>query len=79
MAQNQTGLNNIFQLVSQSYKPGNFYRFPRIDLEMLKDYNEGIIASSACLGGVYASDYWQHREEGEEQIYSTLCAKQLKI
>jgi len=72
LAQNQIGLDNIFQLVSESYKPGNFFRFPRIDLEMLRKYGEGVIASSACLGGVYASDYWQHREDGEEEILNAM-------
>ena len=72
LAQNQIGLNNIFQLVSESYKPGNFYRFPRIDLEMLRKHSEGVIASSACLGGVYASDYWQHREDGEEKTLNAM-------
>ena len=35
LAQNQTGLNNLFKLVSESYKSENFYRYPRMDLEML--------------------------------------------
>jgi DNA polymerase-3 subunit alpha len=64
LAQNQTGLNNLFKLVSESYKAENFYRYPRIDYTLLKKYNEGIIAASACLGGVYAGNYWENREEG---------------
>jgi len=72
LAQNQTGLNNIFQLVSESYKPGNFYRFPRIDLEMLRKHSEGVMASSACLGGVYASDYWQHITDGKEKTLNAM-------
>ncbi len=35
LAQNQQGLNNIFKLVSESYKSGNFYRYPRIDYDLL--------------------------------------------
>jgi DNA polymerase III alpha subunit len=31
LVQNQTGLNNLFKLVSESYKAENFYRYPRID------------------------------------------------
>ena len=68
LAQNQTGLNNLFKLISESYKSENFYRYPRVDYEMLKEYNEGIIAASACLGGVYAGNYWSastYNEEGE--------------
>ena len=48
---NQKGLNNIFKLVSTSYRGDNFYRFPRIDYGMLAEHSEGIIASSACLTG----------------------------
>lgn len=72
LAQNQTGLNNIFSLVSESYKPGNFYRFPRMDLELLRKYSDGVIASSACLGGIYATDYWKNRDEGDEQVLQAM-------
>jgi DNA polymerase III alpha subunit len=51
LAQNQKGLNNLFTLISKSYSDENYYRFPRIDYEMLKQFNEGIIGSSACLTG----------------------------
>jgi DNA polymerase-3 subunit alpha len=51
LAQNQKGLNNLFKLVSESYRSENFYRYPRIDFEMLEKYGEGIIAASACLTG----------------------------
>ena len=72
LVQNQTGLNNLFKLVSESYQPENFYRYPRIDYALLKKYNEGIIASSACLGGVYAGNYWEHREEGDEAVLEAM-------
>jgi len=72
LAQNQTGLNNLFKLVSESYKAENFYRYPRIDYALLKKYNEGIIASSACLGGVYAGNYWENREEGPEAVIDAM-------
>ena len=49
LVQNQTGLNNLFKLISESYQPENFYRYPRLDFDLLEKYNEGIIASSACL------------------------------
>ena len=72
LAQNQTGLNNLFKLVSESYQPENFYRYPRIDYALLKKYNEGIIASSACLGGVYAGNYWENREDGDEAVLEAM-------
>jgi DNA polymerase III alpha subunit len=51
LAQNQKGLNNIFKLISESYKNENFYRYPRMDYNLLEKYNEGIIVSSACVTG----------------------------
>lgn len=72
LAQNQTGLNNIFKLISQSYKPGNFYRFPRIDYDLLRTHNEGIIASSACLGGIYAGDLWENLDDGDDAILNAM-------
>lgn len=72
LAQNQKGLNNLFTLISKSFSDENYYRFPRIDYEMLKEYNEGIIASSACLGGVYATDFWENWENGEDSVLNAM-------
>ena len=72
LAQNQQGLENLFKLVSESYKPENFYRYPRVDYKMLEKYGEGIIAASACLGGVYAGNYWENREEGREAVLEAM-------
>jgi len=47
IAMNQTGLNNIFKMVSESYNGDYFYRKPRVDYDLLEKYNEGVIASSA--------------------------------
>ena len=57
VAINQTGLNNIFKIVSDSHRGDNFYTKPRLDYKMLEEHGEGIIASSACLGGVYARNF----------------------
>ena len=72
LAQNQTGLNNIFSLVSKSYSSDNFYRFPRMDYKMLKEHSEGVIAASACLGGVYAGNYWENKENGKDAILEAM-------
>ena len=68
LAQGQEGLNNLFKIVSLSYQSGNFYRYPRVDYEILEQNNAGIISTSACLGGVYAGCYWENREQGEEAV-----------
>ena len=72
LAQNEEGLSNLFKLVSESYKEENFYRYPRIDYRLLKKYNKGIIAASACLGGVYAQDYWNNRDDGDTAIMNAM-------
>ena len=72
LAQNQTGLYNLFQLISKSYMQENYYRFPRLDYALLKEHNEGIIASSACLGGVYAGDFWENREQGDDAVLDAM-------
>ena len=51
VAKNRQGLANLFTLVKKSYKYG-FYRFPRIDFEMLKEHGEGLVVSTACVGGL---------------------------
>ena len=72
LAKNQAGLNNIFKMVSESYQGDNYYRYPRVDYELLKKYGEGVIASSACLGGVYAGNYWENRDEGEAAVLEAM-------
>jgi len=72
LAQNQQGLNNIFNLISKSFKPENFYRFPRVDYAMLREHSEGVIAASACLGGVYAGDMWENKDDGPDAVLSAM-------
>ena len=54
LAKNQAGLQNLFTLVKRSYTEG-FYRFPRIDFDMLKRHGEGLVVSTACIGGYPSS------------------------
>ncbi len=72
LAQNQEGLNNLFSLISESFSPGNYYRFPRVDYKMLKKYSKGVISASACLGGVYAGNYWENRDKGSEAVVDAM-------
>ncbi len=50
LAKNHKGYQNLSRIVSKGYLEG-FYYTPRVDKEILRKYSEGIIASSACLGG----------------------------
>ena len=53
VAQSAEGLANINRLVKASFKDG-FYRYPRIDFDLLRKYGKGIVWSTACLGGIYS-------------------------
>ena len=50
LAENQTGYENLIKMVSKGFIEGFYYK-PRIDLELLRENHEGIIALSACLAG----------------------------
>lgn len=50
IARNFTGYKNLMRLVSDAYKEGFYFR-PRIDDELLAQYSEGLICSTACIGG----------------------------
>ena len=50
IVQNQIGYKNLCKLIAYSYKEG-FYFKPRIDYRMLAQHSEGLIVTSACLGG----------------------------
>lgn len=50
LCENNTGYQNLIKLVSKAYIEG-FYSRPRIDLDLLREYHEGLICLSACLAG----------------------------
>ncbi len=50
LAKNYDGYLNLIKLVSAAYTEGFYYK-PRIDRELIEKYHDGLICSSACLGG----------------------------
>ena len=50
LAENDLGYSNLTKIVSKGYVDGFYYK-PRVDMEILEQYHEGIIALSACLAG----------------------------
>ena len=53
LAENDQGYSNLMKIVSKGFVEGFYYK-PRVDLELLEEYHEGIIALSACLAGEVA-------------------------
>ncbi|MBQ8030173.1 MAG: DNA polymerase III subunit alpha [Butyrivibrio sp.] len=50
LAENNVGYQNLSHIVSRGFTEGYYYK-PRVDMELLEQYHEGIIALSACLAG----------------------------
>ncbi len=50
LAENNTGYANLMKVVSRGFVEGFYYK-PRVDMELLEEYHEGLIALSACLAG----------------------------
>lgn len=67
LAKNITGYRNLSRLASLGYKEG-FYYSPRIDKELLRKYSEGLIASTACLGGELPKAIIHKGEAQEEEV-----------
>ena len=50
LCENETGYRNLIRMVSLAFTEG-FYSKPRVDMELLRQHHEGLIALSACLAG----------------------------
>ena len=72
LAKDNEGYKNLIKLVSLSFIEGFYYK-PRIDMELLRKYSKGLIASSACLAGfinraLLAGEYDKAKEIANQYI-----------
>ena len=67
LAKNKEGYQNLSKLVSLSFVEGFYYK-PRIDLEILEKYSEGLICLSACLAGSLSQALIQDDMQKAEEI-----------
>ena len=65
LAKNMVGYHNLCRIVSQGYMSDAYYYTPRIDRELLEKYHEGIICSSACLGGELPQKVMEGLQSGD--------------
>ena len=72
LCENQKGYENLCMLVSEAFMRG-FYIKPRVDLELLRKYHDGLIALSACLAGGVAQRLMQEDYEGAKEHALTLA------
>ncbi|MFC1670634.1 PHP domain-containing protein, partial [Spirochaetota bacterium] len=67
LAKNNTGYKNLLKLSSIGFTEGFYYK-PRIDMEVLEKYSEGLICSSACIGGQIPSLILKGKEQKAREI-----------
>ncbi len=72
LCESMKGYENLCQLVSQAFTNG-FYGKPRVDLELLEQYHEGLIALSACLGGAVPQRLLHNDYEGAKEYALNLA------
>lgn len=70
LAENDKGYHNLMRLVSAGFIEGFYYK-PRVDMELLRKYSDGLIALSACMSGVIsrnllAGNYDEARRRAKE-------------
>ncbi|MDY6912632.1 MAG: PHP domain-containing protein, partial [Chloroflexota bacterium] len=66
LAKNEVGYHNLLQLSSKAFLEGFYYK-PRVDRELLEQYHEGLVASSACLQGEIARLILEGRHKEAEK------------
>ena len=67
LAKNCEGYKNLSKLSTLGHTEGFYYK-PRIDLEILRKYRDGLICTSACAGGVVASDLKNNNYDRAREI-----------
>ena len=71
LAEDATGYHNLLELVSLGYTEG-FYRKPRIDMEILREYRDGIIALTGCIQGQAPQLLCANRRDEAVESFKTL-------
>src|SRR3989338_277712 len=66
LAKNKTGWKNLIKLVTISHLEGYYYK-PRMDKELLRQYHDGLMALSACIGGELGKNLLNNNFAGAEK------------
>jgi DNA polymerase-3 subunit alpha len=68
LAKNQTGYENLMKLSSLSFTEGFYYK-PRIDRDLLREYHEGLVATTCCLQGHVPQTILNENEERAREVF----------
>jgi DNA polymerase-3 subunit alpha len=69
LAKNEVGYQNLSKLCSLGYIDGLYSKWPRVDKELIKQYSEGLIATSCCIGAEVPQAIIHKGEEAAEKIF----------
>lgn len=72
LAQNEAGLKTMYKLNEIAWTEG-FYNKPRIDLDLLEEFNDGLIVLSGCMGGIISKAF-----ERKDYVAADQYAQRLK-
>ncbi|MES2882574.1 MAG: DNA polymerase III subunit alpha, partial [Bacteroidota bacterium] len=70
LAKNETGYKNLVKLTSLGYTEGLYGKYPRIDKELIKQYHEGLIATTCCLGAMVPQAILKKSEAEAEKEFT---------
>ncbi len=70
LAENLQGYQNLLKLSTTAYREGFYYK-PRIDKDVLREFSQGLIATSACLGGEIPSAFIKRDAKAAKGIAET--------
>ena len=62
LCKSNKGYQNLCKLLSKAYMEGFYYK-PRVDIELLKEYGEGLICTTACLKGEVGYNFFTDQDE----------------
>ena len=72
LAENNQGYHNLMKIVSRGFTEGFYYK-PRVDMEVLNEYHEGLICLSACLAGevqrLLAKGFYEEAKKAAKKYY----------
>lgn len=69
LAKNQKGYENLAKLCSLGYLEGFYSKYPRVDKALIKQYSEGLIATSCCIGAEIPQSILFKTEEEAEKLF----------
>ena len=69
LAKNEVGYRNISKLCSLGFIEGLYGKFPRIDMELVRKYSEGLIATTCCPQGMVPRTFFEQGADAAEKLF----------